>query len=64
VARGSAEIGQGVFILVAAHLGLTGSRHQQMGAILSARRYQDASRHGGDLNERAPHRLLAPFDPS
>jgi endonuclease/exonuclease/phosphatase family metal-dependent hydrolase len=66
VARVRREIGRGVFILVAAHLGLNrGSRHQQMGAILSAtRRYRMPLVIAGDLNERVPRRLMAPFDPS
>ena len=65
VARIRREIGRGTMILVAAHLGLNrGSRHQQMGAILSAtRRYRMPLVVAGDLNERVPTRLMAPFDP-
>lgn len=65
VARIRPESGRGVFILVAAHLGLNrGSRHRQMGTILSAtRKYRMPLVVAGDLNERSPTRLLAPFDP-
>lgn len=58
--------GKGVVILVAAHLGLNrGSRHRQVGTILSAtRRYRMPLVVAGDFNERAPQRLLAPFDPA
>ncbi len=65
VVRVRREVGRGVFILVAVHLGLNrGSRHQQMGAILGAtRRYRMPLVMAGDLNERAPGRLMAPFDP-
>jgi endonuclease/exonuclease/phosphatase family metal-dependent hydrolase len=65
VVRVRREIGKGMFILVAAHLGLNrGSRHQQMGAILQAtRRYRMPLVVAGDLNERAPRRLMAAFDP-
>ena len=65
VARIRPENGRGVFILVAAHLGLNrGSRHRQIGTILTAtRRYRMPLVVAGDLNERAPDRLLAPFDP-
>ncbi|MBP1804444.1 endonuclease/exonuclease/phosphatase family protein [Rubellimicrobium aerolatum] len=63
VARIRPEIGRGEFTLVAAHLGLQrGSRHRQMAALLEATR--DARMPvviAGDLNERAPGRLLAPF---
>jgi endonuclease/exonuclease/phosphatase family metal-dependent hydrolase len=57
--------GKGALIVVAAHLGLNrGSRHQQIGAILSAtRQFRTPVVIAGDLNERAPQRLLAPFDP-
>ena len=59
------EGGRGQAIVVAAHLGLNrGSRHRQIGTILSAvRRYRIPTVVAGDLNERAPQRLLAPFDP-
>lgn len=65
VARIRPESGRGMAILVAAHLGLNrGSRHQQMGAILAAtRRYRMPLVLAGDLNERVPARLMAPFDP-
>lgn len=65
VARIRPESGKGVAIVVAAHLGLNrGSRHRQVGAILSAtKRYRMPLVLAGDLNERAPARLLAPFDP-
>lgn len=65
VARIRPESGRGMLILVAAHLGLNrGSRHRQMGTILSAtRKYRMPLVVAGDLNERAPSRLLAPFDP-
>lgn len=65
VARVRPGEGKGVAILVAAHLGLNrGSRHRQVGAILTAtRRYKMPLVVAGDLNERAPARLLAPFDP-
>lgn len=57
------ETGRGAFTLVAAHLGLNrGSRHQQLAAILEA--VKDLKMPvvlAGDLNERAPDRLLAPF---
>ncbi len=55
--------GRGAFVLVAAHLGLNrGSRHQQVAAILSATRdLRLPLVLAGDLNERAPARLLAPF---
>jgi endonuclease/exonuclease/phosphatase family metal-dependent hydrolase len=63
IARVRPETGRGVFILVAAHLGLNrGSRHLQLGAILQAtRRFRMPMVLAGDLNERAPKRLLAPF---
>lgn len=65
VARIRPESGRGALILVAAHLGLNrGSRHRQVGTILSAaRRFRTPMVLAGDLNERAPARLLAPFDP-
>ncbi len=64
VARVHRSIGRGSFLLVAAHLGLNrGSRRQQIGAILTAaRRFQTPLVIAGDLNERAPQRLLDPFD--
>ncbi|WP_210530442.1 endonuclease/exonuclease/phosphatase family protein [Rubellimicrobium arenae] len=57
------EIGRGRFVLVAAHLGLNlGSRHRQMAAVLEAiRSYRLPVVIAGDLNERAPFRLVAPF---
>ena len=65
VARVKPESGRGMAIVVAAHLGLNrGSRHRQIGTILSAvRRYRIPTVVAGDLNERAPDRLLAPFGP-
>lgn len=64
VARIRPESGKGSVIVVAAHLGLNrGSRHRQMGAILAAtRRFRMPLVVAGDLNERAPARLLAAFD--
>jgi endonuclease/exonuclease/phosphatase family metal-dependent hydrolase len=64
VARIRPESGKGMVIVVAAHLGLNrGSRHRQIGAILQAtRRFRMPLVIAGDLNERAPARLLAPFD--
>jgi endonuclease/exonuclease/phosphatase family metal-dependent hydrolase len=57
------ENGKGAFIVVAAHLGLNrGSRHRQIAAILEATKNLDLPVVlAGDLNERAPERLLAPF---
>jgi endonuclease/exonuclease/phosphatase family metal-dependent hydrolase len=57
------ETGQGAFVLVAAHLGLNrGSRHRQVAAILEATKgLKMPVVMAGDLNERAPTRLLAPF---
>jgi endonuclease/exonuclease/phosphatase family metal-dependent hydrolase len=65
VARFRPEEGRGVAIVVAAHLGLNrGSRHRQVGAILSAtKRFRMPLIVAGDLNERAPERLLAAFNP-
>ena len=65
VARIRPESGKGAAIVIAAHLGLNrGSRHRQIGAILSAtKRFRMPIILAGDLNERAPTRLLAPFDP-
>ena len=65
VARIRPESGKGMIIVVAAHLGLNrGSRHRQIGAILQAtKRFRMPLVVAGDFNERAPARLLAPFDP-
>lgn len=65
VARLRPESGRGMVLVVAAHLGLNrGSRHQQVGTILSAtRRYRMPMIMAGDLNERVPARLLEAFDP-
>lgn len=62
VARITREDGPGRLTLVAAHLGLNrGSRHRQMGAILaSARAFERPLVIAGDLNERAPGRLVVP----
>lgn len=50
----------GPLLLVAAHLGLQrGSRHRQMAAIAAATRGKLPLLVAGDLNERAPARLLA-----
>jgi endonuclease/exonuclease/phosphatase family metal-dependent hydrolase len=63
VARVQPASGEGGFILVAAHLGLNrGSRHKQFAAILEATRHLHMPVvMAGDLNERAPTRLIAPF---
>lgn len=63
VARVRPKSGDGGFILVAAHLGLNrGSRHRQLAAILEATRgLKMPVVLAGDLNERAPERLIAPF---
>jgi endonuclease/exonuclease/phosphatase family metal-dependent hydrolase len=63
VARIRPSAGAGGFALVGAHLGLKrGSRHQQVSTILSAtRNLRLPVVMAGDLNERAPARLLAPF---
>jgi endonuclease/exonuclease/phosphatase family metal-dependent hydrolase len=63
VARIERETGRGAFVLVAAHLGLNrGSRHRQVAAILEATKdLKLPVVMAGDLNERSPHRLLAPF---
>jgi endonuclease/exonuclease/phosphatase family metal-dependent hydrolase len=55
--------GGGALLLVAAHLGLNlGSRHRQVAAILAATAGRDAPLViAGDLNDRAPARLLAPW---
>ena len=55
--------GDGGFILVAAHLGLNrGSRHKQVATILEATKHSKLPIvMAGDLNERAPNRLFAPF---
>ncbi|EYD76704.1 endonuclease/exonuclease/phosphatase family protein [Rubellimicrobium mesophilum DSM 19309] len=63
LARIHREDGKGTFALVAAHLGLNrGSRHRQIAAIIEATRNLGMPVvMAGDLNERAPDRLLAPF---
>lgn len=63
VARIRQESGRGAFVLVAAHLGLNrGSRHRQLAAIIEATKGLALPVVvAGDLNERAPDRLLAPF---
>lgn len=63
VARIERETGRGAFVLVAAHLGLNrGSRHRQVAALLEAtKNLKLPVIMAGDLNERSPQRLLAPF---
>ena len=55
--------GEGGFALVAAHLGLNrGSRHKQVATILEAtKNLRMPIVMAGDLNERAPGQLFAPF---